>query len=112
MTEETKKILERIAATQIQGTPRQKNRFLVFAMHFWGNRNPSNLDVSYIEDWVRRFNRNEEYIYADFTRLDILSEKVDGITNAKTRLRKQYENAGWNKASIEDRVKKLYPEYR
>jgi hypothetical protein len=112
MNAESMKILEKIAATKIQGTKKQKNRFLVFAMHFWGNGSPSSLDTSYIDDWVKRFNRDDEYIYADYTRLDILSEKVDGITNAKTRMRQQYTKAGWNKASIEDRIKKLYPQYR
>ena len=109
MTAELIKKLNAIADKKIFGAT-NKNRFKVFAKHFWGNR--IDVDTTYVDDWVRRFNQNEEYVYADYARLDILVDHVDGITNAKTRARKQFEGAGWNKAYVEERLSKLYKENR
>jgi len=105
MTAEVIKELYRIADEHIRGTA-NKNRFKVFAKHFWGNRDY--VDSSYVLDWVRRFNTGEEYIYADSIRTRILVENVDGITTAKRLARKQFEAAGWNKKYVEERIDMLY----
>ena len=104
MTEEVIKKLNKIADDYVMGTTNKK-RFKVFARQFWGNR--SGIDVPYVDDWVKRFNRGDEYIYADSIRLKILVERVDGITAAKRIARKQFENAGWNKAYVDERVEAL-----
>ncbi len=104
MTEAVKKELESISDKKIVGSA-NKLRFKVFAIHFWGNR--KTIDSDYIGEWVKRFNRGEEYIYADSERAKILIDRVDGITKARTRAKRQFTEAGWNKEYIEKRLREL-----
>ena len=105
LVKETVNTLNSMADKEILGTDAQKLRFKIFAKHFWGSRDY--VDFLYVMDWIKRFNRGDEYIYADSERTKILVDKVDGITKARVRARKQFEAAGWSKAYIEKQLKEI-----
>lgn len=90
--------LKMIAENYIHGGNTQKARFVKFGMLFWGNQQKA-MDVSYVGDWIRRFNDGSEYIYADKERTKMLFE-VDGRTNGKARLAQSYMDAGWSPKQI------------
>jgi hypothetical protein len=94
--------LKMIASKKIIGIA-NKQRFVEFGFEFWGKQ-AKGMDISYVEDWVRRFNNNSEYISAD-KELSRILVKVDGMESARNRLIKQYKDAGWSAKGIAEQMK-------
>jgi hypothetical protein len=94
--------LSKIAKDTVSGT-KEKERFVKFGVLFWGKQEKG-MDTSYVQDWVRRFNRGEEYIYADNERTKLLVI-VDGKESAKRRAKQQMKNAGWGDKLVADQLK-------
>jgi hypothetical protein len=93
--------LKMIASKKIMGSA-NKHRFVEFGFLFWGKQG-KNMDVNYVDDWVRRFNNNSEYIYADKETTKYLI-KIDTMEGARKRLIAQYKSAGWSPAGIKEQM--------
>ena len=93
--------LKMIASKKIIGSA-NKSRFVEFGFLFWGGQG-KNMDVDYVDNWVRRFNSNSEYIYADKETTRKLI-KVDGVEGARKRLISQYKSAGWSSGGIKEQM--------
>jgi|WetSurMetagenome_2_1015567.scaffolds.fasta_scaffold63953_3 hypothetical protein len=99
---EKKSALKELAERHIYSKA-NKSRFVDFGMLFWGKQNKA-MDILYVGDWIRRFNQEEEYIYADKERTKMLI-KVDGVSNAKKHAYAQMKSAGWSAAFIKEKMK-------
>lgn len=93
--------LKMIASKKIIGSV-NKSRFVEFGFLFWGGQ-AKGMDVGYVDDWVRRFNNNSEYIYADKETSRYLI-RIDGMESARKRLIAQYKSAGWSSAGIKEQM--------
>lgn len=93
--------LKMIASKKVMGVA-NKQRFVDFGFLFWGGQK-KNMDTSYVDEWVGRFNKNSEYIYADKETTRMLI-KVDGMESARKRLIDQYKSAGWSVAGIKEQM--------
>ena len=94
--------LKMIASKKIIGTT-NKIRFVEFGSLFWGGQGKG-MDTDYVETWARRFNNDNEYIYADKERTHMLI-KVDGMVSARKRFTDQYKSAAWTAKGIEEQMK-------
>ena len=94
-------LLKMIASKKIIGRM-NKQRFVEFGGLFWGKQG-KNMDVNYVDDWVRRFNDNSEYIYADKETTKYLI-RIDTMEGARKHLIAQYKSAGWSANGIKEQL--------
>jgi hypothetical protein len=84
------------------------NRFLKFAMLWWGRKS---FDPMYVSEWADRFAKQKEYMMADDERRGFLV-MIDGKNGSRSRYFDQLILYGWDYQKAFDKVNKETPRAR